>query len=130
MTEEQFVKWQEKNCVRCSNCPFAHVSCGDIEGLCWIDNKDLYSDKFLDQEIEIEDEPILTKKEKEYLRAVIKPFRKRVVGIAKVSYRTLGEKIVIMFGNLESFTLPFFKAGTMYKRMKLDTPYTLEELGL
>ena len=31
---------------------------------------------------------------------------------------------------LDTFTLPRFKKGTMYKGMKKDKKYTLEELGL
>ena len=39
-------------------------------------NKDLYSNKFLNQEIVLED--TLTKEEKEYLKAVIEPFKDRI----------------------------------------------------
>lgn len=42
--------------IGCVDCPFYNVSCiyGE-DNKCWIDNKDLYSDKFLDQEIEVEE---------------------------------------------------------------------------
>ena len=30
----------------------------------------------------------------------------------------------------DSFSLPYFKAGTMYQGMELEEAYTLEELGL
>ena len=59
LTPEQFEKWRMNNC--CANCKdyvFDKVICID-RGIkcndCWIKNKDLYSDKFLDQEIEIEE---------------------------------------------------------------------------
>ena len=42
--------------VNCFDCPFYRVSClYDKDNKCWIDNKDLYSDKFLDQKIEIKE---------------------------------------------------------------------------
>lgn len=59
LTEEQFNKWAYENCGnyddKCNGCPFQKVYCDrnpDIDDW-WIKNKDLYSDKFLDQEIEI-----------------------------------------------------------------------------
>lgn len=60
LTDEQFKKYCN-NILRsphlgknCTKCPFHFVKCTYDEN-CWIKNKDLYSDKFLDQEIEIED---------------------------------------------------------------------------
>lgn len=58
LTEKQYQKWFLSNCKKCDECPFRKVYCGknpSIDGW-WIRNKDLYSDKFLDQEIEIEEE--------------------------------------------------------------------------
>ena len=75
--------------------------------------------------------PILDEKEKDYLSAVIRPFRDRVESIYK--YRDIHksyESIIIRIKNDSSIVLPQFKKGTMYKRMKLDKKYTLEELGL
>ena len=60
LTEEQYQKWVLKNCEnygnKCEGCPFQKVRCDNYEKKndWWIGNKDLYSDKFLDQEIEIE----------------------------------------------------------------------------
>lgn len=59
LTEEQFDKWYLKNCDNykgCKGCPFQKVYCDRIPNIddWWIRNKDLYSDKFLDQEVEIE----------------------------------------------------------------------------
>ena len=62
LTKEQYEKWVSKNCAKykdhCRGCPFAKVYCYDYPGLetYWLLNKALYSDKFLDQEIEIEEE--------------------------------------------------------------------------
>lgn len=58
LTPEEFDKWQSKNCGNdnCNNkCVFNKVICyGSYSNNCWVHNKDLYSDKFLDQEIEVE----------------------------------------------------------------------------
>ena len=72
---------------------------------------------------------ILDKKEKEYLSAVIRPFKGRVDYIKKFDI-TGKEFICIYLKNDEDIDLPFFKKGTMYKGMKLDKRYTLKELGL
>lgn len=75
--------------------------------------------------------PILDDKEKEYLNNLIKPFRNEIRCIGKWSDSYRGE--YIYFGCISiynSFSLPFFKAGTMYKGMELDRAYSLEELGL
>lgn len=78
-------------------------------------------------------EPVLTEEEKEYLSSVIKPFRKDVEYIVKLpKFEWIQETIYIHIGrswrgNIE---LPTFKKGAMYKGMKIDKRYTLEELGL
>lgn len=70
---------------------------------------------------------ILDEKEKEYLSAVIKPFRDRIEFIAK---RRMFDDYICIGLNDEAISLPYFKKGTMYKGMKLDKKYTLKELGL
>ena len=70
---------------------------------------------------------ILDKEEKEYLSAVIKPFKDRVDYIEKVE--NIWEYIAIDLNN-ERLSFPFFDKGTMYKGMELDKKYTLKELGL
>ena len=56
LTEKELDKWVNKNCnnTPCDKCIFRNVYCMSDNG-CWIHNKDLYSDKFLDQEIEVEE---------------------------------------------------------------------------
>lgn len=73
---------------------------------------------------------ILEEKEKEYLSAVIKPFRHNVVNITKVAFSDEKEYILIELEYCEFISMPFFKAGTMYKGMRSDKGYTLEELGI
>lgn len=54
LTLEQYKKWLKSNCdVRCNNCVFNKVDCFISNRTLWIKHKDLYSDKFLDQEVEI-----------------------------------------------------------------------------
>lgn len=60
LTEEQWQKRKNKNCTKynsCKDCPFQKVKCySDYKANDgWYLNKDLYSNKFLDQEIEVEE---------------------------------------------------------------------------
>ena len=73
--------------------------------------------------------PILDEKEKEYLSAVIKPFRDRVISISKKS-ANYGEFIDILIDEAEDIYLPYFKPGKMYQGIGVNREYTLEELGL
>lgn len=74
---------------------------------------------------------ILDTKEKEYLSAVIRPFKKEIKYIRKNILRLVGEYayIEINLGG-EAIVFPNFKKGTMYKNMKPNKKYTLKELGL
>ena len=78
---------------------------------------------------------ILTDKEKDYLSAVIKPFRNRVINIKKESGYSI-ECIKITLNPLKVMTaddivyLPNFIKWSMYKGMEANKDYTLEELGL
>lgn len=77
--------------------------------------------------------PILDVAEKEYLRAVIKPFREQVDEITKLDNGEF-EYIAIWLRNIDGYTMvmyfPRFIKGTMYKGMEANKKYTLEELGL
>ena len=64
LTEKQYQKWFNANCPTqnkdktiddCLKCIFHDVVCNALISRCWSNHKDLYSDKFLDQEIEIEE---------------------------------------------------------------------------
>lgn len=57
LTPEEYNKWIKKNCNgECGECIFRTSACDEDKNYCWIHNKDLYSDKFLDQEIEVLEE--------------------------------------------------------------------------
>lgn len=138
VTKKEFRKWKDIYCrsgkMNCSECPFCKA-CGVESGDSLVFNKDVYSDKFLDQTIEIEAPDILDKEEKEYLSTVIKPFRHRIAYIEKMldPFKDR-EKIVIYYRNcynvIKCIELPAFKSELMYKNMESDRKYTLEELGL
>ena len=73
---------------------------------------------------------ILEEKGKEYLAAVIKPFRKNIKYITKYTFSTEAEYVKIYLNCNDYIVFPNFKRGTMYKGMKTNKEYTLEELGL
>ena len=88
-------------------------------------------------------EPVLDEKEKEYLSAVIKPFKDRVCYIQKVKTTNLDNQFIFIrvkrydceenereSTEYEDIDLPYFKENTMYKNMKVDKKYSLKELGL
>lgn len=84
------------------------------------------------ERVEEEKKEILDKVEKNYLTNVIKPFRKRVKFIRKIESLTFSaEKELLQIQlNDDDITLPYFEKNTMYKGMKLDKDYSLEELGI
>ena len=54
LTEEQYINWRKNNCcanICASSCPFKYINCC----IGWINYKEIYSDNFLDQEIEVEE---------------------------------------------------------------------------
>ncbi len=143
ITIKEYIYWKEKNCCRdnkyCDSCPFTSANCYSNDKNSWVNNKNLFSNEFLNQEIEIEKRDILTEKEKEYLRNVIKPFKDRVKNIAKQNdtdsyeYISIGVSYPINKSNgcdTDYIWLPSFESGTMYKNMEVEKKYTLEELGL
>lgn len=77
--------------------------------------------------------PILDTKERQYLANVIAP--KSIyenVDYIKKEKDTLTDKcfIFVRLKNEECVCFPFFEEDKMYKGMKVDKEYTLEELGL
>lgn len=76
-------------------------------------------------------EPILDEVEKEYLSAVIKPFRKKVEYIAIWGAWNGSKQFVhIELSDMDYANLPNFETNTMYKGMKPRKHYSLEELEL
>lgn len=115
-------------------------TCGDL-----IDETGMYAIfnlTFLDDDWEEYREPILNDMEKEYLNAVIKPFRDRVRSIRKTEDDGDHQYIRVTVarydqketgkGNCvyEDINLPSFKKDMKYINMETNKNYTLEELGL
>lgn len=76
---------------------------------------------------------ILTEKERKYLASVIAPkrFYENVDYIVKEKCGVTNKcLIIITFKNEENICFPFFEESKMYRNMKTDKKYTLEELGL
>lgn len=133
LTEEQYEKWVKNNCGKtlCKDCPFFKVMCC-VKNRCWVENKDLYSDKFLDQEIEIEDEPILAVEEKIYLRKIIEPYRDKVESIEKFGseYLDSDNDFIVIHLEEDSISLPILNTSFKFNGMELNKQYTLKELRL
>lgn len=139
MTKEQ---WDENKGIECdkhkccNDCKFRYINCDiSTNEVSWVNHKEMYNDKFLDTEIEIEEPNILNEKEKEYLSAVINPFRDRVISIEKAGYSdfmflSINIHSISVLRNKEIINLPMFQKDTMYKNMIDNFKYTLEELDL
>ena len=79
-------------------------------------------------------EEILDDIEKEYLENVIRPFRNRIIGIEKrecyMSDLDVESEIISIIDKNQGHSLLPFRKNSMYVGMKLNEPYTLEQLGL
>lgn len=136
LTPEQWDIINKNECfeiVECKNCLFNHVYCGDSDNAhAWINHKDLYSNKFLDQEVEIEVPDILTKEEREYLSDVIKSFRDKVCFLVKLFDEKVNDYCIMIYVNSAVIggVILLLSRNDIYTGMKLNIDYTLEDLGL
>ena len=108
-------------------------SYGDVHG--WVDSISIMT--VLEGRAKIIKLPkhVLTKKEKEYLSSVIRPWKNNVKTITK--YWGTGDCVnefiqvcYIQNGFNYYMSLPQFERGSMYKGMELEKAYTLDDLGL
>lgn len=80
------------------------------------------------------DKEVLDEVEKDYLSAVLEPFRNKVTYIGKYSgrYREKDYEYISVYFEKETeiMNFPLFKKGTMYKGMEANRDYAIEELGL
>ena len=94
---------------------------------------DSWLTEILSGKIKIIKKPILDEVEKEYLSAVVKPFRDMVKSVIKYE-SGIYEYIVIRYRSIEEHIgtvhFPPFKKGTMYKGMEIGKAYSLNELGV
>lgn len=101
----------------------------------FVDNYREYKDRLFVWLFEEYQVPVLDNVEKEYLSAVIKPYKNKVIGILKINdvYESNFQYIRIMVKihvEIENINLPWFEKNTMYKGMEVYKEYTPEELGL
>ena len=88
-------------------------------------------ERFLKWLLEEAKEPVLDDVEKEYLSAVIKPFRKKISCIRKIKDpRKEKNYIKIEFCDGDLMHFPNLSNDAMYKGMKENKKYSLEELDL
>ena len=74
---------------------------------------------------------ILDKEEKEYLEAVLKPFKDKVTDIRKEKYHDCDYYIYVNICYGDALFFPNFPQNSkMYAGMELNKKYTLKELGL
>lgn len=74
---------------------------------------------------------ILDDEEREYLGDFIRPFKNKITYIEKLATNDKEKEwLCIGLKREQGVILPYFKANAMYKGMKLNKEYTLEELGL
>lgn len=78
-------------------------------------------------EIELE---LLTKREKDYLEGVIRPFKDKVISISKRSFNIELEYISILIKEDFRVNFPNFIINNYYKNMKVGREYTLKDLDL
>ena len=87
--------------------------------------------KDLNEIVDSCNDEILDNEEKEYLGNIIKPFKNDINYIAKVSSGDNLDTIAIDINDCPIIYLPpFEKTSLMYKNMKINTGYTLQELNL
>ena len=92
-------------------------------------------ERFVKWLFEDSEKPVLDEKERKYLSEVIRPFRKIVIGVCKHFFAEDNKQYICISvrndsGFSEYINLPNFKSDTMYKGMKAEKWYALEELGL
>ena len=74
---------------------------------------------------------ILDDIEREYLKAVFRPFAKHIRYVIKdIGFLGTHENIYVNAGETDCMIFPDFRFGTMYKGMESRKRYTLKELGI
>jgi hypothetical protein len=123
------------------NCNICKLYINNVPNSCikqFVEHKDLLSDKMLNIELPIDNE-ILDDVEKKLLTKIVKFYNKMHCEVVYFKKNmTSQEHYYINFGfkydkeyNVCIYVcLPIFNNKNMYKNMKLDEPYTLEELGI
>ena len=102
-----------------------------VNGYCEGFNCEGCGERVLKWLLEEAKEPVLDDVEKEYLSAVIKPFRKKISCIRKSKDPRKGKNYIkIEFCDGDRMFFPNLANDAMYKGMEVNKEYSLEELGL
>ena len=102
-----------------------------INGYCNGFNCEGCGERVLKWLLEEAKEPVLDDVEREYLSAVIKPFRKMIAYIVKAQDFDDGKQCIrIILQNGDGMHFPYLDDDAMYKGMEVNKEYSLEELGL
>ena len=94
--------------------------------------KDKLEEILNSKKVEPMKEPILDDVEKRYLKNVLRPFKDRIIYVKKLQ-STACRKIAYLYVAVKDdsyMMFPRFNKNTMYKNMKINKEYTLEELGI
>lgn len=130
MTIEDMKVFDEKVCgkILCSECIFSKVSCDNDN--CWVRHKELYSDEFLNQEIDLCEHYLLTEKDKAFLLDKIREIDYDIIGVVKTRFDMI--EIQLRWGHNQIFRIqyPPFKNNYMFRNLEKDKLYSLEDLGL
>lgn len=130
MTEEQKNDfcWDKLDADGCLNCPFngslQNYTVGCMKS---ITKQDLLSDKFLNQEIEIETSDVLRQEEKEWLENLANGVDDRPT-LVTISTRMRGTRQIIISFMHDSLSLPVKQ--DWFKGMEENRCYNMKELGL
>ena len=102
-----------------------------INGYCKGFNCEGCGERVLKWLLEEAKEPVLDEVEREYLSAVIKPFRKMIAYIVKAQDFDDGKQCIrIILQNGDGMHFPYLDDDAMYKGMEVNKEYSLEELDL
>lgn len=145
LTYDEYVNFKDNICgynQECNNCPFRMCNCErPYSNDSWINNKEMYSEKFLNQELPV-DEELLDDEDRRYLTNMynlINVKNKDIYSICKFVVHFLGKKvgyIEIRFNSNikdygeERFLGPLFNPEERFLKLDKGRNYKLEELGL
>lgn len=120
----------KSNLDTCMYCPLKIVNCSkSIVNSSWINNKEKFSENFLNQRIEIET-PILTETERIYLMNVIEPFLNNIDYVIKKQIDNM-YILRIYMKNQDLIKFPLFSIDkNMYRGLEVDKKYSLKDLLL
>lgn len=149
LTLEQYKEIVNNNCAgaRCNNCIFRNVMCYATSKNCWVNHKELYSDDFLDQELEIEEKLLLNEKEKDFIKKFIKEYiMARCENYRNYSVQLIkrrGLRLLWVYKKYETIylrnpiveyyeTKEYFISASIdkFNQLEMGRDYTMEELGI